>query len=192
MKPLVKLITAAVLPALALGCATAKYVDHNGRDSIVNVGQINTQDWIRVADELTQSLLLSGAIQSVAGKPKVLMIGGAQIPAPVKFPVLYLQINNVNAYHLLPPASEPPDYDPDEPNRKMVPTTAMVGHFRFDGLTRMAAFSAADNYLAAAKAAFIPIYDSQMTCPLFPSIKGMKTPMVLLRQHRAMFAMANE
>jgi len=75
MKPLVKLITAAVLPALALGCATAKYVDHNGRDSIVNVGQINTQDWIRVADELTQSLLLSGAIQSVASKPKVLMIG---------------------------------------------------------------------------------------------------------------------
>ena len=75
MKPLVKLITAAVLPALALGCATAKYVDHNGRDSIVNVGQINTQDWIRMADELTQSLLLSGAIQSVAGKPKVLMIG---------------------------------------------------------------------------------------------------------------------
>ena len=75
MKPLVKLITAAVLPALALGCATAKYVDHNGRDSIVNMGQINTQDWIRVADELTQSLLLSGAIQSVAGKPKVLMIG---------------------------------------------------------------------------------------------------------------------
>ena len=63
MKPLVKLITAAVLPTLALGCATAKYVDHNGRDSIVNVGQINTQDWIRVADELTQSLLLSGAIQ---------------------------------------------------------------------------------------------------------------------------------
>ena len=44
-------------------------------DSIVNVGQINTQDWIRAADELTQSLLLSGAINSVAGKPKVMMIG---------------------------------------------------------------------------------------------------------------------
>ena len=75
MKLLVKLITAAVLPALALGCATAKYIDHDGRDSVVNVGQINTQDWIRAADELTQSLLLSGAIQGVAGKPKILMIG---------------------------------------------------------------------------------------------------------------------
>ena len=60
---------------LALGCATAKYVDHNGRDSVVNVSQINTQDWIRAADELTQSLLLSGTLGSVAGKTKVLMIG---------------------------------------------------------------------------------------------------------------------
>ena len=75
MKPLIKLITAATLPALMLGCATARYIDHDGRDSIVNVGQINTQDWIRAADELTQSLLLSGAINSVAGKPKVMMIG---------------------------------------------------------------------------------------------------------------------
>ena len=75
MKPLIKLITTAALPALALGCATAKYIDHDGRDSIVNVGQINTQDWIRAADELTQSLLLSGSITSVAGKPKVMMIG---------------------------------------------------------------------------------------------------------------------
>ena len=75
MKPLIKLITAATLPALMLGCATARYIDHDGRDSIVNVGQINTQDWIRAADELTQSLLLSGTINSVAGKPKVMMIG---------------------------------------------------------------------------------------------------------------------
>jgi uncharacterized protein (TIGR02722 family) len=75
MKPFVKFIAAAVLPAIALGCATAKYIDHDGRDSVVNVGQINTQDWIRAADELTQSLLLSGAIQGVAGKPKILMIG---------------------------------------------------------------------------------------------------------------------
>ena len=75
MKPLIKLITAGTLPALMLGCATARYIDHDGRDSIVNVGQINTQDWIRAADELTQSLLLSGTINSVAGKPKVMMIG---------------------------------------------------------------------------------------------------------------------
>ena len=116
-----------------------------------------------------------------------MLIVGGQKPATLKFPTLHLQIQNINAYHLLPPVDEPPDYDPDEPNRKMVPTTAVVGPFRFDGTTRMAAFSAADNYLSAAKATFLPIYDARMTCPLVPSIKGAQVPMVLLRQHRVMF-----
>ena len=75
MNAFAKTLTTALLPALALGCASAKYIDEGGDDSIVNVGQINTQDWIHAADQLTQSLLLSGAIQSVAGKPKILMIG---------------------------------------------------------------------------------------------------------------------
>ena len=120
---------------------------------------------------------------------QVLLVGG-QKPVSLKFPALYLQTHNINAYHLIPPASEPPDYDPDEPNRKMVPTTALVGAFRFDGFTRMASFSTAENYLAAAKAEFVTIYDARMTCPLVPSIKGVQTPMVLLRQYRVMFAMS--
>ena len=62
-----------------LGWATASYIVLDGRDSIVNVCQINSQYWIRAADELTQSLLLSGAINSVAGKPKVMMIGRIKI-----------------------------------------------------------------------------------------------------------------
>jgi len=119
---------------------------------------------------------------------QVLIIGGSK-PASLKFPILHLQIHNINAYHLIPPASEPPDYDPNEPNRKMVPTTAIIEPFRFDGFTRMASFSTSDNYLAAAKAEFITIYDARMTCPLVPSIKGVQTPMLLLRQHRVMFAM---
>ena len=75
MNAFAKTLTTALLPALALGCASAKYIDEGGDVSIVNVGQINTQDWIHAADQLTQSLLLSGGIQSVAGKPKILMIG---------------------------------------------------------------------------------------------------------------------
>ncbi|MEE2942637.1 MAG: penicillin-binding protein activator LpoB [Verrucomicrobiota bacterium] len=75
MKVFAKYLIAALFPALTLGCASAKYIDEGSDDSIVNVGQINTQDWIHAADQLTQSLMLSGAIQAVAGKPKILMIG---------------------------------------------------------------------------------------------------------------------
>ena len=46
MNAFAKYLTTALLPALALGCASAKYIDEGGDDSIVNVGQINTQDWI--------------------------------------------------------------------------------------------------------------------------------------------------
>ena len=75
MNKTLKYIAASILPVITIRCESAKYIDQNGQNSIVNVGQINTQDWIYAADQLTESLMLSGTIQSVAGKPKVLMIG---------------------------------------------------------------------------------------------------------------------
>ena len=42
MNAFAKYLTTALLPTLALGCASAKYIDEGGDDSIVNVGQINT------------------------------------------------------------------------------------------------------------------------------------------------------
>ena len=50
MNAFAKTITTALLPAMALGCASAKYIDEGGDDSIVNVCQINTHDWINAAD----------------------------------------------------------------------------------------------------------------------------------------------
>ncbi len=88
----------------------------------------------------------------------------------------------------MPPIIEGVDYDPDEPNRKMVSVSAYVGYYRFDGLARMAEITTIDNLLGAAKGEYIIIYDITMTCPLIPSIKGIKAPMVLLRQSRVTFA----
>ena len=122
---------------------------------------------------------------------QMLLVSGGQTQAPIKLPVIYLHTKNINAFHLMPPFAEGADYDPDEPNRKMVPTAAFIGAFRFDGFTRMADFSTMDNYLGALKAEFTTIYDITMTCPLVPSIKGIKSPMVLLRQERVLFS-ANE
>lgn len=120
----------------------------------------------------------------------VLMISSAQVPPPTKLPTLHLHTKNINAFHLMPPSAalEGTDYDPDEPNRKLVPTAAFIGHFRFDGFTRMAEFSSLDNYLGALKGEYTTIYDTTMTCPLVPSIKGVKAPMVLVRQERVLFS----
>ena len=119
---------------------------------------------------------------------QILLVGGSQSRAPTKQPVLYLQTKGINAFHLMPPNEEGADYDLDEPNRKMVPTTAYAGYFRFDGFSRMASFTIMDNFLGAAKGEYITIYDITMTSPMVPSIKGIKAPMILLRQERVMFA----
>jgi len=150
-------------------------------------GQVFSKQAIRVSTWLLTDMVPS-YIKIIEAQQ--LLIGGSQTQAPIKTPILYLQINNINAYHLMPPVEEPVDYDPNEPNRKMVPTTGFIGYFRFDGFSRMADFTNMDNYLGAAKADFIPLYDSKMTCPLVASIKGIQAPMVLLRQERVIFHLA--
>ena len=118
---------------------------------------------------------------------QILMVGGSNSPVPVKHPILHYQTRGINAFHLMPPFAEGVDYDLDEPNRKMVPVSAYIGYFRFDGFARMAEMTTMDNFLGAAKGEYISIYDIRMTCPLVPSIKGISTPMILLRQERVTF-----
>lgn len=68
-------LLAAALPLVVGGCATkAHYIQTGGRESIVNVNQINIQDFIQAADTETSELLASGALDKVANPPAVLAI----------------------------------------------------------------------------------------------------------------------
>jgi hypothetical protein len=57
------------------GCATnAHYVQTGGSESVVNISQINIQDYIQAANEMTGKLLASGVLDRVANPPAVLAI----------------------------------------------------------------------------------------------------------------------
>jgi hypothetical protein len=92
------------------------------------------------------------------------------------------------AIHLMPPFSEGVDYDPEKTNRKFVSVSAYIGYFRFDGFVRITEITTVDNFLAASKSEYKPIYDSTMDSPLEPSIKGINAPMVLLHQTQVTFS----
>jgi hypothetical protein len=65
----------AALPFVIGGCATnAHYVETGGRENVVNVGQINIQDYIQAANAAVNDLLASGALDRVANPPAVLAI----------------------------------------------------------------------------------------------------------------------
>src|SRR5277367_4387117 len=66
---------AAAISLVGAGCATnAHYVQTGGSENIVNVGQINIQDYIQAANDMTGKLLASGALDRVATPPAVLAI----------------------------------------------------------------------------------------------------------------------
>ena len=76
----------AVSLTFLVGCGTnAHYVQTGGRDSVVSVGQINSQDFIQAAQVATSDLLASGVLDRVANPPAVIAISrivndtGAQI-----------------------------------------------------------------------------------------------------------------
>ena len=118
---------------------------------------------------------------------QTMIFGAGQSTKTLKSSILHIQTRQIIAYHLLPPSSEAPYYDINEPNRKMAPATAFVGGFRFDCTIRMAQQSKLDIFLGVAKGDFLPIFDVLMSCPVMPSLKGIRAPFALVRQEAAMF-----
>lgn len=107
---------------------------------------------------------------------------------PLGVPELFLPSDEITAFHLKPPATDPVDYDPQEPNRKMVPVSAFVGWFRFNGLLRMSNVTDVDRYLDVAKEPYIPVYDLTITNLSVPNMAAIQTPYALVRSRDTSFA----
>lgn len=69
-------MAASAAPLLITGCATAnaRYVETGGRETVVNVGQINVQDYNRAAEGAINKLLASGALDKVQNPPAIVAI----------------------------------------------------------------------------------------------------------------------
>jgi hypothetical protein len=112
--------------------------------------------------------------------------GGA--PKTQTFSELFLPSSLVLAFHIKPPASDPLDYDPNEPMRKMTPATALIGWFRFDGYLRMSTHTELERFLDVSKETFISIYDLAISQPSLPSMGVIRVPMALIRSVSAIYA----
>ena len=84
------------------------------------------------------------------------------------------------------------DYDPNEPQRKMLPTTALIGPFRFDGFLRMSTHTNLERFLDVSKEAFTSMYDLVITQPTIPSMGAIKVPIALIRNETVLFSPREE
>ncbi|MEA4906995.1 MAG: hypothetical protein VB089_05220 [Anaerolineaceae bacterium] len=111
----------------------------------------------------------------------------AGTPRPMKFLELHIHTDQILAFHLVPPAHDPVDYDPAEPNKKMEPVALMFGAFRADGVIRMSNLMSLARHVEVTRETFLPVYDAEIFCPSLPSIGLIRTPYVLIRQSTSLF-----
>jgi hypothetical protein len=106
----------------------------------------------------------------------------------LSFTELFVPTIQVNAFHIMPPATEAVDYDQNEPNRRMEPISAIVGPFRMDGSIRIATKSDLSKFIELAHETFSALYEVDISHPGMPSFRTIRVPFLLVRQNVTTFA----
>ncbi len=128
--------------------------------------------------------------------PEVLRIYNAKIlittapmesSKPMTFAEIYVPADKIIAFHLIPPAKDPLDYDPSEPNRQMATISVIVGAFKVDGFMRMSTQSNLAKYLEITRENFTAIYDAEIGSPILPALGIFRVPYLLVRQNAVIF-----
>lgn len=146
---------------------------------LITKEQVRVSTWLRT-DMAPQYLSLQQA--------RFLSLAGTGTAHSLAFSKLHVPTSHIMAFHLLPPSSDPLDYDPNEPHRKMEPTSVIVGFFRFDGLMRMSTYSTLGKYLNVTQETFTPFYEVEISNLTRPSLDVVRVPYALIRQEMALFA----
>lgn len=104
------------------------------------------------------------------------------------FPEIYFPTNLVSAYHLIPPATDPVDYDPSEPNRKVMPVMVLIGGFSLIGNIRMTINTSLSRFLNVNREAYISLYDIDISNPAIPAMGVIHVPLALIRNRSVMLS----
>jgi len=148
------------------------------RGELISKEVVRVGTWLRSVSGITyislyraQSMITTGATPQVAS-----------------FSELHIPINQVIAYHILPPAQEPLDYDITEPHRKMEPLIVSFGPFRAMAKLRISETTSLSTHLKTSREAYMSLYDVEVSNPSIPNMAAIKAPMMLVQPNLATFA----
>ena len=121
---------------------------------------------------------------------KAMTTGSAAPSRPMQFRELHVATNQILIFHLVPPAKDPLDYDPSEPNRIMQPVSILIGNFRVDGCLLLSSRSNVAKFLEVTREQFSSVYDARISNPSNPSFGSIAVPYVIVRQETGVFTLA--
>jgi hypothetical protein len=146
------------------------------RANVITKENIRVSIWLRMA----------GAPEFIHMKNANVLVFGTTLQSQ-NFTDFFLSTQQVLAFHLLPPANDPIDYDETEMNRKMEPLTVMVGSFRFNGHTRMSTQTDLATHLSIVRSPLLSIYNIEITNPNLQAMGTLKVPFSIVRTNAVTF-----
>jgi hypothetical protein len=120
-------------------------------------------------------------------KVQVVLVGGNAIKT-FSYADVFLPAETVIAYHLLPPASEPMDFEETEANRRMQPATALLNSFLFRGELRISTLSDVGTTIEVARTSWLSFYNVDISNPFLPQL-AVHAPMMLINPNQVGFAL---
>jgi hypothetical protein len=113
---------------------------------------------------------------------------GEKLIKPQKYNNYYIPVAQIIAYHLMPPVSEPYDFDVNEPNREMREILVHVGAFHFNAHLRISTQTTIQSFLDVSKSRFVSVYDLEITHPQNPQLSPIKVNMAVVRRDGVYFS----
>lgn len=111
-------------------------------------------------------------------KAEVLVFGGGA-PKPLTYAEIFVPAVQVSGFHLVPPATEPLDYDVNEANRAMHPMSLLLGSFVIKGKIRVSTQIDMASSLDVLHTAWLSVYEAEISNPLLPQFL-LQVPMLLV------------
>ena len=108
------------------------------------------------------------------------LIFGGPMTKSFSYDELYLPIPQIVGFHLTPPAAEPLDYDPSEPNRTMKDVNLSLGNFSAKGKVRISTHADFATSIEVAHAGWLSIYDAVIATLFVPQFPEFHAPMMLV------------
>jgi hypothetical protein len=149
------------------------------RGEVVTMEHIRVNTWLRTQGVPEYMHLL---------KPQVLIFGSGSVKT-LTYAEIYVPVGMVVAFHPIPPADNPLDYDEGEKNRVMVPTTILVGTFVFKGKLRISTQTSFGNSIELGHSAWMSIYEVEVANPYLPQMQPLHVPMILVNPKQVSLAL---
>ena len=166
-----------------------------GPDEKMSQVMVYTANSFLLGDLVVKSIIRISTLLRTSAVPDWLTLYNASLlitnqganAKPFNRTEMHVSVPQISAFHLIPPAQDPVDFDPTELNRRMEPINAIFSSFLVKANMRISANATLKKYIELNREPFAGLYDVEVTSLSLQNFGVVKMPYILVRQVNTIF-----